>query len=97
MQFFEQIQDLGLDRNIEGGSGFIQYQQLRFQNQRPRQRDALALSTGEFVGVAIHMLNTKTDAFEHGQDHLIDLITMGQTVKFKSDADEVADRLARMQ
>lgn len=43
LQFFHQIDDLGLNGDIECGNGFIRNNQLGIQRQSPRNPDPLAL------------------------------------------------------
>ena len=97
MQFFEQIQNLSLDGDIQGRGWLIQNQQLRPQDQRPGQGDTLALATGKLMGITIHMLKAETDPFEHGQHLFIDLIPFGHAVKLKPHPYQVAYGFARMQ
>ncbi len=50
-QLFQQIQHLGLHRRIERRRGFIQQQDLRLQDQRPCNRNALALAARQLVRI----------------------------------------------
>jgi hypothetical protein len=47
----EQVDDLRLDRNIESGDRLVGDNEFGFDSERPRDRDALALSAGELVGI----------------------------------------------
>ncbi len=46
LQFGQQIDDLGLNRNIKGGYNFIAHNQLWFQSQSTGDPDPLTLPTG---------------------------------------------------
>ena len=47
----EQVHDLGLDRDVEGRDRLVEHDELRFENERPGDRDPLPLATGELVRV----------------------------------------------
>jgi len=47
----QQIDDLRLDRNVQGRDRFIGHQQFRFDRQGPGNGDALALAAGKFVRI----------------------------------------------
>ena len=49
LQALEQLQNLRLDGDIEGGCGFVGDQQGGFVGQRHGDHDALALAAGKFV------------------------------------------------
>jgi hypothetical protein len=49
LYLFEQIQDLGLNRDIQGRRWFIQYEQIRLQNQGPCEGNPLTLPPRELV------------------------------------------------
>ena len=48
----EQIQDLGLDRDIQRGDRLIADDEVGRERERAGDADALALAAGEFVGIA---------------------------------------------
>ena len=52
LKILHQVQDLGLDRDIEGGDRLVGNDQLRPRDQRAGDGDALALTAGEFMRVA---------------------------------------------
>ena len=45
LQIHHQIQNLGLNGNIQSGNRFIAYNELRFQSQSPGNADTLSLSS----------------------------------------------------
>ena len=44
LQVFQQVDDLGLYRHIQGGDGFVADNQLRAQDQGSRNADPLTLT-----------------------------------------------------
>jgi len=48
----EEVQHLRLHRGVEGGGGFVEQQDLRLEDQGPRDGDALALAAGQLVRIA---------------------------------------------
>jgi len=64
LQVAQQIDDLGLDRHVEGAGRLVEHEKSRFEHQRAGDRDALALTAGEFVRVAIHRRGVEVDLKE---------------------------------
>ena len=48
----DQVQNLGLDGDIQGRDGLVGHDEFRVYHQRPGDADALALAAGKFVGEA---------------------------------------------
>src|ERR1700735_4235877 len=46
LNLVEQLQHLRLNRDVEGGNGLIRHHHVGIERERPRNRDALALSAG---------------------------------------------------
>ena len=59
-EFTQQIDHLGLNRDVQSRYGFIADHELRFQNQGPGDTDTLALATGKFMAVARHVIGLQT-------------------------------------
>ena len=57
----EKIDDLRLDGNIERRDGLVRDNQFRFDRQRARYRDALALPAGKFVRIFFHRARQQTN------------------------------------
>src|SRR4051812_38535460 len=53
LQFHQQVDDLRLDRDVEGRYRLITDQKLGFQDDRAGNADALALAAGELMRIAI--------------------------------------------
>ena len=67
-QFLQQVQHFGLHRCVERRRGFVQQQDLRFQYQRTRNGDALALAPGELVRIAKAEAGAKSHLVERPLD-----------------------------
>src|SRR2546425_1283892 len=50
-QLEEELEDLRADRDVEHGHGFVGHQELRIQDERPGDRHALSLPSGELVRI----------------------------------------------
>jgi hypothetical protein len=53
-QVRQQVDDLGLDGDVQGRDGLVADQELRLERQGPGDADPLPLPPGELVGVAAH-------------------------------------------
>jgi hypothetical protein len=49
LEIFEQIEDLRLNRDVEGRDRFVADDQLRVERKRAGDADPLSLAAGEFV------------------------------------------------
>ena len=52
-QLLEQVDDLGLDRDVERRDRLVADDEVRRRGERPGDADALALAAGELVRVAV--------------------------------------------
>ena len=66
----QQVQDLGLDGDIQGRDGLIGNDQLWPQGKGPGYADALPLAAAELVGIAVHLLSRQPDLL-HEQGHFL--------------------------
>ena len=64
LQFGEEVQHLRLHRDIERGDRLVGYDEARTRRDRARNRDALPLSSGQFVRVAVEETARQIDAVE---------------------------------
>ena len=65
LQLHQQVDYLGLDRDIQRRDGFIADDQLRLEDQRAGYADALALSTGKLVRIAVDLVRQQPHAIHH--------------------------------
>jgi len=70
LQLLQQQQDLRLYRYIECRYRLITNNHSGFQHQRPGNANALALASGELMGVLLHIGFAQTDTLQH-PDHLV--------------------------
>ena len=52
LELLEQVEDLGLDRDVERGDRLVADDEVRLEHERAGDPDALALAAGELVRVA---------------------------------------------
>ena len=64
LEVVEQVDDLRLDRDVEGGDRLVGDDQLRLQRQRPGDPDPLPLAAGELVREAVVVLGGEADPLE---------------------------------
>ena len=90
-EFGEEIEDLGLDGDVEGAGGFVADDDAGAQDQGAGDGDALALAAAELVGVAVGHVGGEADAAEDGEDAVIHVaLALGA----QGEGDDVADALA---
>jgi hypothetical protein len=69
-QVRDQIEDLRLDRHVEGGYGLVEDQEPRFRGQSAGDRDPLAFAARKLRGVAPRGPFVQTDLPEHAVDDI---------------------------
>ena len=74
LQLLEQVDDAGLDAHVERRHRLVEDDELRLDRQRPGDPDALALTAGELVGVAVGVLGRQTDESQQVLDALAGLL-----------------------
>ena len=62
LQQFDQLEDFGLDRDVERGRRFVRDQQLRLAGERHRDHHALAHAAGEPVRILVQARRRGRDA-----------------------------------
>ena len=65
LQVGEEVEDLRLHREVEGGDRLVEHQQGRVEHQRAGDGDALALAAREHVRVAVEVLAAEADLAQH--------------------------------
>ena len=63
LEVHQKVDDLGLDRDIEGTDRFVADDKLRFDGQGAGNADALALASAKFVGEAAGVGRVEADKF----------------------------------
>src|ERR687895_51744 len=61
LEVVEQVDDLGLNRHVEGRHRLVEHNQPRLQREGPRHPDALALAARELVREPVHVLLLEPD------------------------------------
>ena len=97
LQFHEQVEDLGLDRHVERGHGFVADQHLRFHGQGACDSQPLALTAGKLARIAIGGLRGKPHQFEQAHRLVAPCAPGYQAVMDRSLGDQIASPLAQMQ
>ena len=92
LQVLKHVDDLRLDRNVQRGDRLVADDELGVHSQGAGDADALALTAGELVRVAVGVLTVQADALEQGDDLVMALLGVGaQVVDVDALADDVAD------
>src|SRR4030088_1524596 len=73
LQILQEIDDLGLDRYIQCRHRLIADNEFGFDRERARDTDALALTAGELVRMAAHVIRLQADGFQQIHDALFKL------------------------
>ena len=68
LEFFEHVDDLCLDGNVQGGYRLIADDEGRVDRQSAGNADPLSLSAGELVGIPGGVLRVQADQFREVQD-----------------------------
>src|SRR3954447_12686240 len=71
LQIFEQIDDLALNRDVERRYRLIAHDERRLQRERACDADALALSAGELMRIALRHIRIEADLAEQLGDALM--------------------------
>ena len=66
-QAHQEADDLGLERDVEGGDGFVGDDQVGLEGQGAGDGDPLALAAGELVRVLFELCGTEADPVEQGE------------------------------
>ncbi len=98
LQPVQQVDDLGLDRHVERGDRFVRDDDLGVEREAAGDPDALALTAGELVRIAVDVLRVQTDDVEQVLD-LLPAAPLGRHlgVDLVGLPDDVADRHPRVQ
>ena len=97
LQLREQVQDLGLDRDVERRDGLVGDDELRRRDERPGDPDPLALAARELVWVAVVVLRVQADDLEHLAHPRLALGARPDVLQAERLADDRSDRPARVE
>jgi len=97
LEVAEQREHLRLDALVEGADGFVGHQQVRVEVERPREREALFLSAGEFVRIPVVVRGGQTDSFEEVFSDRSSALSLGQSMGCEWLDDRLTDRHARVE
>ena len=90
----QEVEDLRLHRGVERRGRLVEQQDLRLQDQRAGDRDALALAAGELVREAEAEGRAEPDVVERLHDALL---LVGEAVDGERLGKHAVDRVARVQ
>ena len=91
LEFLEEVDDLGLDGNVEGRDGLVGDDECRLHDQGAGDADALSLAAAEGVRIADGMVRTEAYLFENVDDAVFEFCSAGNSVNDEGFADNVAD------
>ncbi len=92
LQVFEEVNDLGLDRNVQRRDGFVGDDEVGVRGEGAGDPDPLSLAAGELVRVPVGEVGIESDRLEQLLDPLGALILRDQPVDLHRLRDDVADR-----
>ena len=96
-QFHEEVEDLGLDGDVQGGHGLVGDDQLGAHGQCAGYADALALAARELVGIAVHVGGVQAAAREGLGHPGVEVFRGHEAVDEGGLADDVPHAEARIQ
>src|ERR1700682_3016959 len=94
LQVDQQIDHLGLDRDVERRYRLVAHDEVRPERQRPRDADALALAAGELVRIVQHLIRPEPDLLEQFGDPFPLFVTRGHAMDGERLGPDVARPLA---
>ena len=97
LQVPQQVDDLCLDGDVQGGDGLVGDDQLGLEGQRAGDADALALAAGELVRVAVVVLGVKADDLQQLLDPLLHATGRADPVDLHRHGDDPADGVPGVQ
>src|SRR5262245_39142729 len=93
----EQVQDLGLDRDVERADGFVSDDELGLERQRPGDANALPLPAAELMWVAVGGLPRQPDHGEQFANALCALARCADAMDLQRLADDGANSHTRVE
>ena len=97
LEIGEQVENLGLDRHVEGRDRLVAHHQLRPEGQGPSHPDPLPLTTRELRREPVEMLGVESDHLHEFLDLPLALRAAGDSVDGEGVADDRPDPALRIQ
>src|SRR5438093_3320161 len=97
LEIFEQIQDLRLDRHVQGRDRLIGNDELRPKRQRPGNAETLPLAAAELMWKPAAVLAAQSDHLEQLADDSLPLVGRSDTVDEKTFPHDLPHRHAGIQ
>ena len=94
LQVAQQVQDLGLNRDIQRRDGFVADDEVGLQRQCPGDADALALAARELMGEQVPLVGTQPHQREQLRDPFLAFRGAALLLHVERTPDDVAGRLA---
>src|SRR5439155_964927 len=96
-QILQQVQDLRLDRDVEGRDGLVGHHEAGADGEGPRDADALALAAAELVRIAARGLGRQAHQLEQLSHPLPALRACTEAMDREPFADDALDAHARIE
>ncbi len=96
-QILQQVDDLGLDGNIQRRNRLVADNNFGIQDQCPRQAGPLPLPAGKFVGIAVEMLEPQPHLFHNLQSGVHARLTGADLMDLQRFRQDVPHPLLRVQ
>ncbi len=97
LEVVQQVHHLRLDRHVQRRHRLVGDDQLRFERERPRDADALALPARELVRIAVVVLRVETHQLKESLDLPLHPALGRDVLQLEGGTDDRADRVARVQ
>ena len=97
LQVPQQVEDLRTDRDVERRDRLVADDQFRLDRERARDRDALALAAGKFVGVAARKARLEPDQPQQFLDPRAAFVRWHEVMQHQRLAEDLGDRHARVE
>jgi hypothetical protein len=97
LQVLKQVDDLGLDRNVESRDWLVGNQKLRVHGECAGDADSLPLPTAELVRIPVDCILPETNQPQHLENTLTLLCSTGKPVDLDSFGNDCPDTHPRVQ
>ena len=97
LQFQQQVEHLGLHRDIEGGDGFVADDELGLEREGAGDADALTLATGKLEGVAAQRVGGQADPAQQFGGPFAAFGAAAEVLDDEGFLEDLADRVAAVE